>query len=385
MAPLSWAAPSSLVGSGVIYYGISADASDAHVVWSAGSTPDTVHYRRSTDEGATYAADATLSSSGTTELDTPIVVSGATVIAMSIDATQSFNDGFARTGGDVRVRTSTDHGATFGTNQVITSGGKVFRFTIAGSGTTWNIFYMDYQVGYWNIYQSRSTDTGQTWSTPAILVSGNNGLPGNPGGPARPQACIDGNDLYLVWMDPRDNRGSCTFGGGTIPDCTEVYFKHSGDKGVTWDTDQRLTNNGATTYCGRPAVTAQNGAVVISYDYNIASGDLQIGMLRSPAKGVPGTWSTQRLLGIAGPGDNTHSTVAFGSSGAVCMAWRSSRSGVQHVYARMSDTSGLTWGNEIQVSSAEADIPGLAKSSNYWHLIFADKGGGALRMSRAAG
>lgn len=359
--------------TGVGYIGMVASGDTVNLIWSGFDTSAVVRHRRSSNEGASYASEQTLNANGSLELEEQIMVSGTTGICLSIYPDQSWNDGYARTGGEIKARRSTDGGATWSTAVALTSGSKAHRYALAASGTTWNLFYMDYKLGYWNIYHTRSTDDGVTWGTHVLLVSGE-AVGSTLGGPGRPEVAIDGNTLHLVWLDPRDERGSCVFDNdATMPKCTEIYYRRSMDLGATWDVEQRLTTSGSGNYSGRPSIAAKDGAVLICFDYHASGAQNEIMLIRSLSGGKAGTWSSPRYLTSGSTAINTHGKIKFGVGRDVIIVWNAVRGGLKHVYGRRSNTAGLTWGPEQQVSAAEADIPMLVATSGYWHVAYASK------------
>lgn len=374
-----------LAASGAIYCGTAGATGGLHVVYGSAGAPDSVRYFRSTDEGATWSSVATLNGVGTPELDTPVSANGNLAGVVSINAITNWNDGFSRDGGEIALRRSTDGGATWGSATTLTSGAKAFRFSLNVNGSIWNLVWMDYRNGYWDIFQKRSTDSGATWGADVKLVDGNNGLAGNPGGPGRPVLAAEGNDLYMVWMDPRDNRGSCTLGTGegSINNCTEVYFKYSSDGGATWGSDQRLTTNPTGNYAGRPVVAVKDGNVLVTYDYSVSGDYVHIAQMRSPTKGSAGSWSSQLIVATVRAGSQTHSDVVFGPhAGDAFIFWRATRDGVMHVFAKASNNYGVKWGPERQISVAAAGIPLCTVTANYVHVVYTNSGGGALQYRR---
>ena len=74
----------------------------------------------------------------------------------------------------------------------------------------------------WEIYYTRSTDSGDTWEPDTRLTNA-------PGFSQRPSIALSGRRLSVVWFDGRDGN-------------SEIYFKSSRDEGATWSPDARLTD-----------------------------------------------------------------------------------------------------------------------------------------------
>ena len=108
-------------------------------------------------------------------------------------------------------------------------------------------------AGGWEIYYARSTDGGRSW-TPEVRLTNASGAS------ARPSIAVDGENVFLVWFDNRD-------------DDFEVYFKQSRDGGETWLPDLRLTE--AAGDSAHPTVAARGGAVhVLWHDHRDGNAEI---------------------------------------------------------------------------------------------------------------
>jgi hypothetical protein len=97
----------------------------------------------------------------------------------------------------------------------------------------------------WEIYAKRSDDGGDTWGPDVRLTSA-------AGISARPSVAASGEDVHIVWFDGRDGN-------------SEVYAKHSGDGGLSWQPDERLTS--AAGESAHPSVAVSQRSVhVVWFD-----------------------------------------------------------------------------------------------------------------------
>jgi hypothetical protein len=117
----------------------------------------------------------------------------------------------------------------------------------------------------WEIYYKRSADGGASWTEDTRLTVAS-------GVSARPSIAADGEDLFLVWFDGRD-------------DDFEVYFKHSPDAGFTWGPDVRLTKSRGDS--AHPTVAARAGAVHVLW-HDIRDGNAEIYYRRGVARKFSG-------------------------------------------------------------------------------------------------
>lgn len=95
------------------------------------------------------------------------------------------------------------------------------------------------------VYYRRSTDGGNTWSEPMRLTNA-------PGRVKATAIKADGQNVYVIWVDTRDN------------DNAEVYFKVSGDNGDTWSQDIRLTDDDLKT--ALPFITVVNDVLYATWE-----------------------------------------------------------------------------------------------------------------------
>jgi len=125
---------------------------------------------------------------------------------------------------------------------------KAKQQALAGAAPTWvqnggdqqqlealvQQFMTKYQawVTGWELYIKRSTDGGGTWSPDARLTTAS-------GMSARPSIVAIGDEVHVVWFDARDGSLADPSGYGGF---TEIYYKASTDRGLTWSDDTRLTN-----------------------------------------------------------------------------------------------------------------------------------------------
>ena len=130
---------------------------------------------------------------------------------------------------------------------------------IVDSSETPNIVYRNNVLHFagWRNYKiiyTRSTDLGNTWSTPTIITAPNTVLP------KRPNLALGPNqDLYIAWTDNK-------FGGGMQFD--DVMFRKSTDDGFTWGPEQRLTPDSHCDAGGALDMVSQDSMIFIVWDYN---------------------------------------------------------------------------------------------------------------------
>jgi hypothetical protein len=190
-----------------------------HVTWfDQRDGNNEIYYKRSEDGGLSWGADTRLTNDLSSSIYSAIAVSEAFVYI----AWEEHRDG----NGEIYYKRSTDGGVTWGLDTRLTNNSaNSFSPSIAASGDEVNIAWFDQRDGNLEIYDKHSANGGANWSADkrvTIDASVSN----------YPSVAVSGSSVHLVWFDERDGN-------------TEIYYNHSTDKGTTWETDIRLTNDAA--------------------------------------------------------------------------------------------------------------------------------------------
>lgn len=348
----------------VWYNSLAAAGSAIHMVRGN----DIVMYRRSLDEGANWGPEVPIVQ-GSVNLDRPLAADGQNVYLLYLKITsQVLVAGRTFPSGDIYFRASTDNGATWGHEVQLSTGGKVFRFSIGASGGKLHVVWMDQRVGdVWNVYYNRSLDNGVTWKGEVKLVGGTNGI-----GAGRPDVAVAGDNVHVVWMDARNNRPPCTIEGGfVLPICTDVYYKASHDGGASFGPDTMLSNG--MTYGGRPTLTLSDifpTFVALSYDNNPDGHGVQQFYRYSIDNGR--SWiAPVKLSAIA---TATHGSLAI-SGMTMQLGWM--QEDKNEVRLRRSTNIGYTWEPEQIIPALGVT---LAKSPRFFHMLTTEMSGGLRQL-----
>jgi len=221
---------------------------------------------KSTDYGATWTVvNADHTNAGT---DKPILVARGQDVYVSYDHTQTAYVAYSHNGGasftEVKVNKNAKLGWSLGGGGTITPNGNVYISWdgYEGSGGA---------KGNVNLYVSKSTDGGATWSTSLLDVSSSppDCSAFNCGwaflGAAMTMTSDANGNLYTLW-----NAGSTAKG----PE--RIYFSKSIDGGNTWSPKVDVSTAPAGTHHAFPAITATgNGDVRIAWmDARAANGGM---------------------------------------------------------------------------------------------------------------
>ncbi|MDQ3036604.1 MAG: glycoside hydrolase, partial [Myxococcota bacterium] len=205
----AWATPSRLDGSsGPTFRPDLALAGASGVVWSwpdfrGGVNYREIYSRRSTDGGATLQGEVKINASGTTSTrdsyNARLASVGTNVYAVyeSFAGTRSRHIFFSR---------STDSGATWSTPlQLSTPTGATFVAAdprIAATGTSVYVVWRDNRSGSLDLQLRRSVDSGATFAATEQRID--TGSAAGASASFSPDIAANGTGVWVVWVDDRD-------------------------------------------------------------------------------------------------------------------------------------------------------------------------------------
>jgi BNR repeat-like domain len=230
---LTWTAGSSY------YTAIATDSNDAiHISWTDNTSGNyQIYYKKSTDRGSTWGAMKRVSWTSVASFGPAIAVDSTNHIHIVCEDYITGNE-------DIYYTKSTNGGETWSTLKRLTwtSAQSTDAAVAIDSGDSIHLVWNDYMSASDDeIYYRKSTDGGSTWSAAKKITS-------TSGYSSTPALTIDAGDtIHLVWSD-------------NTPGNWEIYYKKSTDGGSTWSASQRLTwNSGNSQY---PAVATDSGKTV---------------------------------------------------------------------------------------------------------------------------
>jgi len=317
---LTWTAGESLAPA------IAVDSSgNPHVAWHD-NTPGNlvIYYKRSTDGGATWTASVRL----TWTLD------NSTYPAIAVDP---FGNPHVVWRYDtirnvlINYSGSTDGGATWTPRKMLASNSSaslnkgLYPVIAVGPAGTLCVVWHDDETGYYpdqhEVYYTRSTDGGATWSSSQRLswASGDSQYPAIAADPM--------GNLHLAFRD-------------SVLGNFEVYYKRSTDEGATWWTTQRLTwTLGDAEY---PAVVADSLGNPHVVWYEDTPGNDEIFYRKSTDKGALWSWTAQKRL-TWNSGESAHPVIRVDSSGNPHVVWYDNTPGNLEIFCKKSTDGGTAW------------------------------------------
>jgi len=252
---------------------------------------------------------------------------------------------------DVYYTRSTDAGVTWDSAVRVSldDSNDIFSATVAASGADVHITWEGRDNG--SLQYRRSTDGGTTWlPETALVVSPSCGSP---------FLSTDGDNVGLAWGDSRDGNWN-----------GELYYKQSGDAGLTWTSDTRITFNAEDSAVDKEACLAVVGnhryIVWTRWDWNTSA--QQTWFTRSTDEGA--TWELESRLTADTTSQNQPTVAAVGPNVHVC--WWDGRPGGYGIWYRRSTDNGATWNAEQYLADTTygSDYPVIAAAGGNVHVAY---------------
>jgi len=306
---------------------IAADANgNLYLLWENTSVILAVVFSRSTDGGVTFSTPVNVSTNAGGSFSPQMAVDPGGNISVVWE-----DDAF--TSSDISFSRSADHGATFSIPKSLSNniGNSVSpQVTVDLTGNI-NVAWQNDGPGNPDIFFSRSSDKGATFSTPKNLSN-------SPGRSNAPQIKVDaGGNINVVWAD------------NNPPDFNpDVFFVRSSDGGATFSAAQNVSQNSG--FSSNPWLTVDAGANInVAWEDN-TPGNRDIFFARSTDSGT--TFSPP--VNLSGdPGLSLAVQIAADKNGNINVAWQDHTPGVSQVF--FSRFSGGTPANHPPVAVAGPD------------------------------
>lgn len=316
------------------------------VTWTEDNPPEIV-FKKSTDGGSTWDPQVTISNNIPLTYGSAIDSSfdNSLCVVWRSEPLNNYEIYFSR---------STDNGSTWSTPQNISNNTKLSempRVAIDNSGSIFVVWW-DFTPGQNDIFFTSSFDNGSSWTTIMNLSN-------NWGNSVRADITIDDNsgNLFVVWSD---NSGT---------GISELYLSRSPDQGNSWTTPIPIA----------PGYTANDSKITadIIGNLHVVWQDMNyIYYIRSNNMGI--NWTTPQILSIP-TYTQRWPAVAVDSAGNVNVVWIHEKYERRaSIYYRRSINNGNTWGPRIHVHEniglcyrVGMDVDKLG----YVHLIWEDGAG----------
>ena len=306
---------------------IAADtAGNVYIVWEHDTLNLGIFFIHSTDGGATFSTPAVLSTnaSGSYSPQIAIGLSGHLTVIWEDDA---------QSASDISFSYSSDHGATFSVPETLSdhTGNSMSAEIATDLNGNIDVVWENNSPGNFDIFFSRSTDNGVTFSSPKDMSNGS-------GNAVDPQIGLDAKDnINVVWEDntpPKYN-----------PD---IYFARSSDGGATFSSPVNISNDAGIS--ANPFLTIDAGANINVAWEDDTPGNKDIFFSRSTDSGAtfsaPLNLSNDPRLSLA-------PDMAADKNGDINVAWQDSTPGPSQIF--FSRLASGTVANQPPVANAGAN------------------------------
>ena|GEM_PF-4215938 len=227
-----------------------------------------------------------------------------------------WNDAREDTARRVYFAKSTDGGSSFGQSVRVDDSPAEStqlnpRIAVDTSGDVY-VVWQDSRSGNWDIYFSKSTDGGVSFSTPNVKVS-DEGLFAK----FWPMVAVDSEgNVYIVWQDARNGY-----------DNYDIYFARSTDGGQTFGGNVRVDdsdpNRSAQSY---PSIALDSGGNIYIVWNDERSGDSDVYFTKSVDKGVSFVKPNVRVDDTGSAGSSQlEPSIAAAPNGDVYVSWTDTR------------------------------------------------------------
>jgi hypothetical protein len=180
-------------------------------------------------------------------------------------------------------------------------------------------------------------------------------LTNNPANSNHPCISVSGSIIHIAWCDYRDGN-------------YEIYYKRSTDRGTSWGADTRLTNSNGSSFNPSIAVT---GFVVNIVWYDFRNGNWEIYYTRSTDGGL--NWVPDTRL-TNDPANSYNACIAVSGS-IVNVVWGDYRDGVNgEIYYKQSSDGCVNWGQDIRLTNDpdSSRRPCVATYDSVVHVVWHD-------------
>lgn len=172
-----------------------------------------------------------------------------------------------------------------------------------------------------------------------------------------PAIAVSGSSVHIVWRDYRDLNA-------------KLYYIRSSDGGNCWDTISQLTNS---LHCFNPSLTVSGSFVhMVYYEYSDQKGEIYY--MRSTDAGL--TWEPETRL-TNDPAFSMYPSIAA-SGPDLHVAWFDRRDGNLEIYYKRSEDAGINWGPDTRLTNNDfySNYPCIGVYESNIHLLFMDNRSG---------
>ncbi|MDE1770614.1 MAG: hypothetical protein KGI28_08710 [Thaumarchaeota archaeon] len=249
---------------------------------------------------------------------------------------------------DVFFSKSTDGGNTFSTpiNLSQSATGQSAYAAFAQKGNDVYVVWQTSLTGSASVFITKSSDGGTSFGKP-VMLSDTTKLA------AFPEIAISDNHVYSSWLEKSDNNS------------TNVVFVKSDDNANSFGSPLYVTHNLGNA--GVPKLSATGNQVYLTWEDN-SKGDYEIFLCKSDDSGV----SFHLPVAISNTSGQSGTPEIFVSKDNVYAVWMDNTSGVYDILFAKSIDGGKSFGTPINISQLRADsgYPQLTADGNNVYVVW---------------
>jgi len=325
---------------------IASSGDTVHVVWkdNRDGASNEIYYKRSTDGGLSWGSDIRISNNVFTSTAPSISMSGSLVIIVWSDK----RDAISNNNYELYYSRSTDGGSSWSTDTRLTNDpAQSDSPSVSVSGQLVSVVWDDYREVTTKTYYKRSTDGGISWGPDTKLIE--------PGG--SPSVSVSGSVVHVVWNA-----------------LGKTSYKRSKDGGLTWEASILLSIENVIT--NSPSLSVSGSSVHVAWLDSRNSLKYEIYYKHSADSGV--TWEADTRLTTNYTSATLFSSVAASGSD-VHVVWDDNRDGNYEIYYKGSKDGGLSWGADTRLTNNAALSwhPYISASTRAVHVVWTDNRDGS--------
>lgn len=320
-------------------WAVAASGDSVHVAWWNFDDAE-IAYNRTEDYGFTWGTEVVID---TGDGEPAVAASGSNVhVVWPRDTASGGNY-------DIFYSRSTDNGTTFsdGLNLsgVVSGGSSATYPSIAVSGNNVHAVWI---VDGKDLYYARSSDNGGAWWDTLLVADS----------AADASIAVSGSNVHVAWTNP----------------LIEIRYNHSANNGTTWGAQARVDHSTTAAYA--PSIAAEDDSVHLVWMDDRDGGSSIIYYNQSLDNGATWQGTDTRLVDGAVTDPTSLPSVAVSGSD-VYTTWIDTRGTPQAIYFDHSADNGATWMADENLTGAALDPynPSLAVWGTNLHVVWYDEAG----------
>lgn len=238
---------------------------------------------------------------------------------------------------------------------------SAYSADVAVSGDTVYVVWAEtttLPIGVPEIYFARSTDNGETWSTPSLL-SADDGTTSNS-----PSVAAEGCEVYVAWVE------------GKWGASTDISFRYSNDYGASFAAERNATQTSASASSDAMDVAMADGIAHLAWvEHNPSDNDCYYRALEGGAR-KNGMYTVSSIFA----GTNAVTARVDADGDYVHVAWEQDSGGGTQIMHRRNTAGGdsTKWSNAVTIRNlgpSAVGNPDVAVAGRYVYLVWDEQSG----------